>query len=427
MKKLVFLIALAATPASAQTMAVVHADAWTLERAEPVRDATILVEGGKIVSIVPGGAVPAGVTPIDARGKPVTAGLINAATQIGLVEVASATDTADQASREPRGGPFDLSTALNGNSALVELARADGMTRAVIYPGQSRAGPLSGEVTIARLREGADIVDRANVAAFGSIGGGDWDAIGSRGLQWQMLRKMLTDAKKGPEGPAPEERRGRGRPKGKPEDVGPGGPPHRRHGAEPIRDVAAGAIPLALQTNRESDIRQAIALARDFDIKVVIVGGAEAWRVADGLAAAKIAVILDPQNNLPASFDQLGTRQDNATILAKAGVPIAFGLTGGPIHMTYNAGMALRSGAGIAVANGLPYVDALRAVTVNPLAIWDNGGGGLTPGSDADLVVWDGDPLEPSTNAVAVIVEGRQVSTRTRQDLLAERYAKVRR
>jgi imidazolonepropionase-like amidohydrolase len=137
-------------------------------------------------------------------------------------------------------------------------------------------------------------------------------------------------------------------------------------------------------------------------------------------------VILDPQNNLPGTFDQLGASRDNAAILFKAGVPIAFGLVGGPIHMSYNAGMALRGGAGIAVANGLPYADALRAITVNPLAIWGVGGGGLAPGGDGDLVVWDGDPLEPSANALAVIVEGKQVSTQTRQDLLAQRYAKVR-
>src|SRR3546814_19365473 len=75
--------------------------------------------------------------------------------------------------------------------------------------------------------------------------------------------------------------------------------------------------------------------------------------------------------------------------------------------------MGLREGAGIAVANGLPYIEALRAVTANPLAIWGRGGGALTPGADAELVVWDGDPLEPSTTAVSVIVEGRQASTRS--------------
>ena len=81
---------------------------------------------------------------------------------------------------------------------------------------------------------------------------------------------------------------------------------------------------------------------------------------------------------------------------------------------------------GHAVANGLPYIDALRAVTVNPLAIWGRGGGTLAPGADADLVVWDGDPLEPSSIALHVIVEGRETESRSRQDRLAERYREAR-
>src|SRR3546814_19343072 len=89
--------------------------------------------------------------------------------------------------------------------------------------------------------------------------------------------------------------------------------------------------------------------------------------------------------NLPFNFDQLGARQDNAALLVKAGVRVAVGQAGGAIHANYNAGMGLREGAGIAVANGLPYIEALRAVTVNPLAIWGRGGGALTPGAAADL------------------------------------------
>ncbi|WP_144037955.1 amidohydrolase family protein, partial [Sphingopyxis sp. KK2] len=178
--------------------------------------------------------------------------------------------------------------------------------------------------------------------------------------------------------------------------------------------------------HRESDIRQAAALASDFGIRIIIVGGAEAWRAADVLAAAKVAVVVDPTANLPFSFDQLGMRQDNVAILAKAGVRVAVGQAGGAIHATYNAGMGLREGAGLAVANGLPYIDALRSVTVNPLAIWGRDGGTLTPGADADLVVWDGDPLEPSSIALHVIVEGREASHVSRQDLLAERYKDAR-
>lgn len=430
MKNLVILLALAAsTSASAQTIAVTNAEAWTMESDQPVSGATILIEDGRILSVTAGGAVPADATVIDARGKPVTPGLVNAATQIGLLEVASSTDTRDDASTDERTPGFDPSRALNGNSTLVSLARADGITRALIYPSPARGGPLSGEPSFARLRDGVNILDRSSVAIYTVIGGGAWDRLGARAQQWTVLRKLLSDARRAVPPPAPEMK---GKRKSKPAEPAPGangpsgGPSMPPGGGASFGDVVTGKLPLAIQTNRESDIREAAALAKEFGVKVIIVGGAEAWRAADVLAAAKVAVVLDPLANLPFFFDQVGARQDNAVILTRAGVPVAFGLAGGLIHSTYNAGMALREGAGVSVANGLTHAEALRAVTVNPLSIWGRGGGTLAPGSDADLVVWDGDPLEPSTNAVAVIVEGRQTSIRSRQDMLAERYKGAR-
>lgn len=422
MRALALLLALAASgPAWAQTIAVTNAEAWTMESAEPVRDATIVIDDGRIISVTPGGAAPDGATVIDAQGRPVTPGLVNGATQIGLVEVASAADTRDHASLDDRNAGLDLSRALNGNSTLVALARADGLTRALVYPSPSRAAPFGGEAAVVRLRDGVDILDRAEVAVYAVIGGGAWDKVGSRAQQWTLLRKALSDARR--PAAAPEGEKGKAKRKDKKDKFrGPPGRGGRRGAEEMMRSVVSGEVPLAIQTHRESDVRQAIQLAADFGIRVILVGGAEAWRAADALAAANIPVVLDPQANLPASFDQLGARQDNAAILARAGVRVAFGKAGGPIHATYNAGMGLREGAGIAVANGLPYAEALRAVTVNPLAIWGRGGGTLAPGSEADLVVWDGDPLEPSTNAVSVIIEGRVAPNRSRQDLLAERY-----
>lgn len=429
MRMLVSLIALAiATPALAQPLAIINAEAWTMEGAEPIKGATILIDDGRILSVTAGGAVPAGAIVIDAAGKPVTPGLVNAATQIGLVEVAASDDTVDTASRDERAPGFDPSRALNGNSTLVSLARADGITRALVYPSPSRTAPLSGEPVFARLRDGIDILDRSEIGVFAVIGGGAWDRLGARAQQWTALRKLIEDAKRGMAAPAGDDGAKR---KGKRDDKPPaGGPPGGggpRGGADTVlRDVIAGKLPLAIQTHRETDIRQAAALANDFGIRVIIVGGTEAWRAADVLAAAKVAVILDPQVNLPFNFDQLGARQDNAALLTKAGVQVAIGQAGGAIHANYNAGMGLREGAGIAVANGLPYIDALRAVTVNPLTIWGRGGGTLASGADADLVVWDGDPLEPSTIAEHVIIEGRETSNRSRQDMLAERYKGVR-
>jgi imidazolonepropionase-like amidohydrolase len=392
---------LASPPAGAETLAIVHARVWTMTAPDPVPDATIVIEGGKVVSVTASGAAPSGAVVIDAAGQPVTPGLVNAATQIGLIEVSGASGTRDDRSLSKGfSAGFDVSSALNGNSVLVALARADGMTAALSFPSSSQVAPFNGQAALVRLRPGSDILDRANVALFVTIGGGAWvKEAGSRAIQWQILRAALDDvrAKKTPAGLGPQD------------------------GAVLSR-LLAGEIPLAIRTDRESDIRQAARFAADERIRVVIVGGAEAWRAADTLVAAHIPVVLDPESNLPDSFDELGNRLDAAAILDKAGVTIAFGLSGGAIELSYNAGLNLRGGAGLAVANGLPYYRALQAITVNPRAIWGGGSATLEPGKPADIVIWDGDPLEPGTNARAVILDGVTVPIDTRQRALAERY-----
>lgn len=398
---------LGAMPVAAQEIAIVHAEAWTMTGDTPLNDATVLIDGDKIVSVTVAGGVPAGAQVIDAGGKPVTPGLINGATQLGLVEVSAASDTRDySAAKDAETGPsFDVSYALNGNSTLVGLARADGVTSALSFPGPSGIAPFSGMAAIARLRPGADILGKARAAMFVVIGGGAWDRqAGSRAAQWGLLRAALDEAKLA---------------------TLPSGDEFalKRQDRLALRPVLQGAMPLAIVTHRESDVRQAVRLAGDYRIKVVIVGGAEAWRAADLLAKAHIPVVLDPEANLPSTFDQIGARQENAAILTRAGVKVAFGLVGGAVELSYNAGLALREGAGLAVAAGLSRIDALRAITVNPAAIWGGRATTLAPGSAADIVVWDGDPLEPSTGAAVVIIEGKRASLTTRQSELERRYA----
>ncbi len=331
MSLLLMLAGAAAMPsaATAQSLAIVHAKAWTMQSATPVPNATIVVEDGRILSVREAGVVPPGVQVIDAAGMPVTPGFMNAATQIGLIEVIAAQETRDTAApagkdarRGALGPSFDISFALNGNSALVALARADGLTSALSFPSVSGVAPFAGQAAIVRLRDGADILDRARTAMFVVIGGGAWDkAAESRAAQWQLLRGALDEARV-------------------PRPVAGGEEPLlNRRDAAAVRPILAGTMPLAIVTHRESDIRQAIRLAADYRIRVVIVGGAEAWWAAAALAAAHIPVVLDPEANLPVTFDQLGARQDNAAILARAGVTVAFGLAGGVLEQDYNAGL----------------------------------------------------------------------------------------
>jgi imidazolonepropionase-like amidohydrolase len=264
---------------------------------------------------------------------------------------------------------------------------------------------------VLRLSEGPDILDRAKAAMVVLTGGmAASQTGGSRAAQWLLLRNALEEA-----------RRYRALAVGR-----AGGPRDQllNHlDAEALQPVVAGVTPLAIAASRESDIREAVALGADLGVKVIVVGGQEAWRAAPLLAAHKVPVVLNPFDDLPATFDEMGARLDNAALLQRAGVTIAFSAPG--IHYSHDAGSAVREAAGLAVANGLDPEAALRALTINPARIWgiDDHYGTLSKGMDADLVIWDGDPLEPTSAPVLVMVRGQVVSLVTRQTKLRDRYA----
>lgn len=400
-----------ATPAAAETIAIVHARAYTLEAPAPIEDATIVMAQGRIRSVVAHGAAPVDARVVDAGGHIVTPGLVSGATALGLAEVLGASDTVDQSvSSGPLGPAFDVRYAFNARSTLIPVARADGLTRAMIYPGGSATAPFSGQGALIRLVPAGDMVERPGAAMFAAVGDATLaKAGGSRAVQWGLLRNALAEA-----------RRFAGR-----RAAGPRDDLLNRPDVEALQPVIAGAVPLAIQADRESDIRQAIRLAADAHVRVVIVGGAEAWRAAPDLAAAHIAVVLDPEADLPQTFDALGARLDNAAILARAGVAIAFTVPGNSVYLSYDAGIALREGAGIAVANGLPYAQALRAITAGAARIWGWGAGvgTLAVGADADVVIWDGDPLEPASAPLALFIGGAPVPLATRQTELRDRYS----
>jgi imidazolonepropionase-like amidohydrolase len=166
-----------------------------------------------------------------------------------------------------------------------------------------------------------------------------------------------------------------------------------------------------------SDIRAALALGREFGLKLVIAGGREAWMMAPELVATKVPVILQPTQNLPSSFDGLNSRLDAAALLSGAGVKVLISTLGEP-HMV----RTLAQEAGNAVAWGLPYADALRAITSNVTEAFGLEGGRVAPGQVADLVLWNGDPLEVSSRPLGMWVGGKQVPLTSRQQALFEKY-----
>lgn len=399
----------AASVAQAQSLAIVHAKAWTGASETAVDDATILIRNGKIVSIASGSPAPAGLEVIDAGGKLVTPGLFSGATQIGLMEVSGADDTADEAvSSGKLGAAFDIAPALNSNSLLIEQARSDGILWALSYPSGSANPPFLGQAALVRLQAG-NILERAKAAVFVRIGGSAAsNAGGSRAAEWTLLRRALDEARllKAGRLPPADDRL------------------FSRIDLEALQPIISGAAPLTIQTDRSSDISEAIKLKRDYQLKLVLVGAVEAWTVADELARDRIPVILDPAADLPISYDALGARLDNAAILDRARVPLGITATANYIDTNYNVGVSSRTAAGIAVANGLPYASAIRALTLGPASIWGAPeAGSIAPGKDADIIIWDGDPLEPSSAPAVTIVAGRPVSTLTREQQLARRYS----
>lgn len=414
MRALILLLLLAcAVPANAQTVAIVHAKAWTGSGEAAVDDATIVLRDGRVLSIAPGGSAPAGAQVIDAAGKPVTPGLFSGATQIGLLEVTSADDTTDEAvSTGKLGAAFDIAPTLNANSLLVEQARADGILWALTFPSGSPNPPFLGQAALLRLQDG-QILDRARAAVFVRIGGGAAsNAGGSRAAEWTLLRRALDEARlmRSKKLPPADDRL------------------FSAIDLEALQPVIAGAVPLAIQTDRLSDIREALRVKQEYQIRVVLVGASEAWAAAQEIASAQVPVILDAAANLPISYDALGARLDNALILNRAGVEIGITPTANYIDTNYNVGVQSRMAAGIAVANGLSYGAGIRSLTSGPAAIWSAGdrAGTIAPGKPADIVIWDGDPLEPSSAPTTVLVGGRAVSIVTREQQLTRRYSPAR-
>ena len=172
-------------------------------------------------------------------------------------------------------------------------------------------------------------------------------------------------------------------------------------------------------TSRESNV-PLIDFVEENRVRAIVNGGAEAWMVADQLAAAGIPVILSAVNNLPRSFDSLNARRGAAKILTAAGVNVALTDANAYTHNARN----VKQSAGNAVGDGLAWEDALRSITLAPAEIFGvaDAVGSIDVGKDADLVIWPGDPLELTNYPDQVVIAGKAIPMVSRQTLLRDRY-----
>lgn len=412
MRRLVFAAALVTSaPLGAAPIAITDATVWTMTKDKPVENATIVIDRGRILSIEAHGHVPDGAVRISADHRIVTPSLVDAATQIGLGEVGGIDEERrGRVDSGPLGAAFNVAYGFDAEDQAVRQARADGVGWAMIYPDGSAKAPFDG--TAASVALGADDarIERSKAAMLVTIGGSSAARVGgSIAAAWQLLRNALNEART-------LSLRSVNRSQGEITSM---------LDAAALKPVLEGSMPLIIQCDRLSDIRQAISVARDFRLKLIIFGGAEAWGATHQLAEAKIPVILDPMASLPDSYDRIGARPDSAALLAASGVRLAFSVSAQGIYRSWDAGPSMREGAGLAVASGLPYIAALKAITSGAAEIigLPRGAGTLGAGAQADLVIWDGDPLEPSSGPALVMIDGQKVSPVTRQTQLRDRYA----
>ena len=405
------LLALVSAPLSAQTIAITGGRVHTVSGA-PIENGTVIIRDGRIAQVGTGLAIPADARRIDAAGKWVTPGLINAATRLGIGEVSQENQTQDANARGRDGiaASFTAWDALNPMSPMWIPARQEGVTTVVVAPG---GGIVSGQAAVVDIVEGSasDMMVRAPVAMVAQIGG-QFAGLSSRAEVLARVRELLDDTRQYARRRADFERAATR--------------PFIAHrlDLEAMIPVVEGRMPLIVVADRASDIENAIKLGADFNLRVIIAGGTESWMVADKLAAARVPVMIGAMNNIPGSFNNLGSYQEAAGLLRRAGVDVILindsGVSDGLGFNVRN----IKQEAGNAVAYGMSWDDALRSVTLTParvLGIADRYGS-LEAGKVANVVVWSGDPFEFSSRAETVIVRGREINTPSRQDLLQRRY-----
>lgn len=375
-----------------------------------IENGTVLIRDGVIAAVGASVAVPDGAQRIDARGKIVTPGLINAFTQLGLTEVDLAPGTVESSVNSDVAAAFNVAEGINPASTLIPVTRIEGITSALVAPVGSF---IAGQSAFIDLTDGPieQLVAKSPVAMHVTLdesakaaGGGSRAGVAER------LRRILRDAQAYGQRRSDYERR------------------QMRDLAAPAADlealqgVLAGRVPLIVTAHRASDIRTALRIAHEFNLRLILAGAAEGWQIADEIARANVPVLVEPLANIP-SFNALGARYENPARLAAAGVKVALVAGAGPGGTAHNSRI-VKQEAGNAVAYGMDWDAALRAVTLGPaeiLGVADRYGS-LEPGRVANVVVWSGDPLEFSTAVEHVIIRGREIPLTSRQTELLERY-----
>jgi len=392
---------------------IANAQTYVLKGERIISNSAQVAPGSDVVVIVDGiveqiGKSPEGATAsIPGDNLWITPGIFAPYSTLGLVEVSgeSATNNIRSANKQATVS-IRAADSFNPKSTIIAVSRLGGVTHAAVVPGAGSDlfGGLG--MIVSTSGEFNSAVDEAAFIYLNYYGSSDKTGS-TKGAAMAFLRAALSDASSY---------------SSRFEQTNDGDA-LRRADANALRPVIRGDIPMLVGADQAIDILNIIKLKSDYPrLDVIIVGAAEAWMVADQLASSNVAVIVDPLENLPSSFDQIATRLDNVKRLMDAGVTTAImsqTATGGTAHNL----RLITQHAGNAVAAGLTWEQAFKAITLTPASMFGQPElGQIRIGQKANLVVWDGDPLEATSAPVAVFIDGKLQSMQSRQTKLRDRY-----
>ncbi|WP_158748718.1 amidohydrolase family protein [Acidobacterium sp. S8] len=405
--------------ALAKTIAIVGGKLLTITHGT-IENGVVVMSGGKIVAVGAAAStkVPAGAQVFDAKGMTVYPGLFDAETHLGLTEVASDANSNDLAEPSDEIMPhMHVSDAFHAETVHIPVARLNGITNAIIAPasqdsvaGQDAAIQLYGRDRDAMLL-GRDIALAMNfegsVRRKANYEGPSKFPTTRMGLAAQ-IRQVFLDAQTyavEQEGAA------------KPDHKGP--QPKRDLKLEALLPYIKGEKPVVLSAYESYEVEVAMGIAKEFNLKVILNHVTHAQDILDEIASYHVPVIVGPIYDAPRPDERYDAVYSLPAELRKRGVKIAFSSLGGSGDVRN-----LPYAAGYAVAYGLPYDEALKAITLNPAEMFGlaDSLGSLDVGKTANVVVANGDPLDVRTSVKQVFIDGEAVPMVSRQTQLRDQY-----
>ena len=406
--------------------AITHTKIFTLA-GSPIDDGILVIRDGKIAAVGANVDVPAGAQVIDGKGLQVYPGLFDPVTQMGLSEIAAVSATVDTTETGAFNPDVVAAEAVLPSSEHIPVTRAAGITEVLAVPAsggfdsRGSVNILGGQASAINLAGWTinDMLIKKSVAMVL-----DWPQIQTQSFDFATFSRKTK--------PFPEAKQERDKQVDELADWldnarhyaqawGHGGPAEYRRDLklEALVPVIRGELPVLVFANRARDIRNAVEFCDKQKVKMILAGGAEAYKVKELLRSKSIPVILQPTLTAPLDEDEPYDRSlSQPAELVEARVKVAFG--------SFDNSFARRLGqqAANAVAYGLPYDEALKAVTLYPAQIFGLADqiGTLEPGKIANVIVTSGDPLELTTDVRYLFIKGQLTSTDNKHKALYEKY-----